>query len=220
MKGIIFQPELVGVLLERGSIQTRRIVKPQPDSGGLRWNTIVVGGHGGWTDVHGNPYTCPYGGVGDQIYVKEAHTYADVIRSQHDSDLVVVDYREHKGISIERRFCPVDEWVADEVSNWIADREVDGDGDNWRSPLFMPEWATRAKVEIANVRVERVQDITEDEAFAAGVQAPRTGPSEWGEPPEAVYEFMRLWDHINAVRGYSWESNPWVWVLDLKLVTT
>lgn len=100
----------------------------------------------------------------------------------------------------------------------------------WRPSIFMPRWASRITLEITDVRVERLQDIGESDAQAEGVK-----PELWYRPPgkseddwrslggdwDHIYYrngFANLWNEINAKCGYSWESNPWVWVISFKRV--
>jgi hypothetical protein len=78
-------------------------------------------------------------------------------------------------------------------------------------PIHMPRWASRISLEITGVRVERVQDISEADALAEGVD--RTNTSL---PGYATERFRRLWDSINAARGFGWEVNPWVWVIEFR----
>jgi len=82
----------------------------------------------------------------------------------------------------------------------------------WRPSIFMPRHASRLTLEITGVRVERVQDISEDDAKAEGVEpfAPDDGRYRIG--------YAELWDSINAKRGFGWEVNPWAWVLEFKRV--
>ena len=89
----------------------------------------------------------------------------------------------------------------------------------WKSPLFMPRWASRITLEITNVRIERVQDISEADAMAEGVWQPGQvvhadmkgfrGTTNYS----ARNQFMHTWEAINFGRGYGWNSNPWVWVI-------
>jgi hypothetical protein len=74
----------------------------------------------------------------------------------------------------------------------------------------MPRWASRILLEVIEVRVERVQEIGPSDCRAEGIGAP-----DHGLKPE----FRILWDSINAKRGFSWESNCWVWVVRFKNVT-
>jgi hypothetical protein len=77
----------------------------------------------------------------------------------------------------------------------------------------MPRWASRITLDLTDVRVERVQDISEEDARAEG--------ASYGRPPYQSSErewFSLLWDSINAKRGYGWDVNPWVWVLSFRRV--
>lgn len=84
------------------------------------------------------------------------------------------------------------------------------DGDDvgslkWRPSIFMPRWASRIDLEVTEVRVQRVQEITREDAIAEGVTT------------HDVFGFMRLWDSINGKRA-PWASYPWVWALTFKRV--
>jgi hypothetical protein len=83
----------------------------------------------------------------------------------------------------------------------------------WRSPIHMPEWASRIHLDLEDVRVERVQDIDEDDAEAEGVLV---GFDDHPEPPAATAQFRLVWDSINKKRGFGWDANPWVWVIEFK----
>jgi hypothetical protein len=88
----------------------------------------------------------------------------------------------------------------------------------------MPRWASRITLEITDIRVERVQEINnadaEQEGFAlAGLQngcpaCDTIDHSYYG----GRFHFAEYWDSLNAKRGYSWESNPWVWVVSFEVV--
>ena len=81
----------------------------------------------------------------------------------------------------------------------------------WRPARFMPRWASRITLEITSIRVERLQMITEEDAIAEGCPT-------FSRLISPVIWFSELWDSINAKRGYSWEKNPWVWVIEFKLI--
>ena len=79
----------------------------------------------------------------------------------------------------------------------------------WRPSIFMPRWASRITLEITNVRVERLHEITEEDAEKEGVSFTQYTNAN------ARFHFMELWDSINS-KKYPWESNPWVWVIEFK----
>ena len=83
----------------------------------------------------------------------------------------------------------------------------------WKSPIFMPRWASRITLEVVNVRVERVQEITDSDAYAEGIDS---SIDDILGGPHLKYKV--LWDSINAKRGYPWSSNPWVWVIEFRKV--
>jgi hypothetical protein len=83
----------------------------------------------------------------------------------------------------------------------------------WNPSIFMPRDACRIRLEITDVRVERVQSITDDDAIEEGVD--RTNTSI---PTYASRRFQKLWDSINAKRGFGWAVNPWVWVVSFRAV--
>ncbi len=72
----------------------------------------------------------------------------------------------------------------------------------WKPSIHMPRHASRMYLGIINVRIEPLQYITVREAKAEGV--------------ENLWEFVKLWDTINAKRGYPWIMNPWVWVVEFR----
>jgi len=85
----------------------------------------------------------------------------------------------------------------------------------WRSPLFMPAWAARYFIKITDVRTERLEEITEDDAQSEGV----TRPPNYSLTPHYQQWFRVLWDTINKQKGYGWDDNPWVWVYCFELAS-
>lgn len=84
---------------------------------------------------------------------------------------------------------------------------VDSDGNDlgWRPSIHMPRWASRILLEITGVSVERLKDISHEDAMAEGMA--------WDD---AVYDYSQLWESINGTG--SWDANPWVWVVEFKQV--
>lgn len=98
----------------------------------------------------------------------------------------------------------------------------------WRLSIFMPKAASRITLEITDVRVERLWDITEEDAKAEGMQKHQSGKYWRGAPHavkgtdrcmiSAIEAYKDIWNSINKKRGYSWESNPFVWCYSFKKV--
>jgi hypothetical protein len=88
-----------------------------------------------------------------------------------------------------------------------------------RPSIHMPRWASRITLEITKLRVERLQDITNTDAVAEGCQGGLdvAGYSE-RNPAEPYEGYAALWDSLNARRGYGWDVNPWVWVIEFAKV--
>ncbi len=84
----------------------------------------------------------------------------------------------------------------------------------WKPSIFMPRWASRILLEVTDVRVERVQDIREEDARADCGKEKCCEAEGHG----AIVAFHGLWDSINAKRGFGWDVNPWVWVVEFKRI--
>lgn len=129
---------------------------------------------------------CPYGVPGDLLLVRE--TWREV------SSAMMAD----GSIPSQPARCV-----------YRADRPWDGP---WRPSIHMPRWASRITLLVTGVRVERVQDITEDDAMAEGLE-PGPGPDGL---TTAKTEFWLLWDRMYSARGFGWAENPWVWVVEFR----
>jgi hypothetical protein len=135
---------------------------------------------------------CPYGQPGDQLWVRETWNCIDTGRLTQRQD-------------------------------WVRYRATDGDEMYWRPSIFMPRWASRITLKVTAVRVERVQDITNNDARLEGVAVPHPGishiPNEAGLwEQQYIVCFRALWNEINAKRGYGWDVNPWVWVVEFRKI--
>lgn len=198
--------------------QLRRVVKPQPylsGIGGIVWKEIS---HGMKTD--GKPYLgefvkhCPYGQPGDYLWVRE--TWANILFTETDCGMEcdgIVDL----GAPLVKP--PLNSnfykyGVVYRADGYEAVKEV---GERWIPSTQMPEWASRITLEITGVRVERLQDITTTDIAAEGVCP---DGRYLGEANRYRHAFEDVWYAINAKCGYSWESNPFVWVIEYKVVTT
>lgn len=109
---------------------------------------------------------------------------------------------------------------------------MDGPGCRWKPSIHMPRWASRIDLEVVSVRVERPHDISEEDAKAEGMVAGMIEPT-WDEPrslgdgysiqgmgchASPAGKFQILWIELNEKRGYGWDVNPWVWVVEFKRI--
>jgi len=149
---------------------------------------------------------CPYGQVGDRLWARETWR---------------VD-RWFNNLP-SRYWLPQPKHVIDYKATPDTTSIVSCVYGKWRPSIFMPRWASRITLEITGVRVERVQEITEEDARAEGVEKCEgfriyPQPKEFETVNDYRMGFTLLWDSLNAKRGYSWESNCWVWVINFKRV--
>lgn len=201
---ILFSTPMVRAILDGNKTQTRRIVKPQPPENDLpscpefyhpikydRYGDMIPGEkqfgiYGGGWDVK-----CPYGKPGDRLWVRETFCIGKVVAGE-DDDWYISQCKDENDIIYKEAA----------IREGIGLSEV-----TWKPSIFMPRSASRITLEITGVRVERLQDISDDDALAEGIEPGRVSH---------VLEFMELWDSINADRGYGWSTNPWVWVIEFK----
>ncbi len=146
---ILFNTEMVCGVQDGRKTHTRRVIKGNPYK--VFWNPIVVNGYGGWTDDHGRPVKCPYGKIGDRLWVRQTFT----ICSQCGKHLYKSD--NHKSRFGKDFFeCP---------ACGFNER-------GWKPSIHMPRRASRITLEITDIRVERVQDIREIDILKEGVGCP------------------------------------------------
>lgn len=213
---ILFSVEMVQAILDGRKTQTRRVVKFnnivwKHDTGQVQTHyeykacyPLPAGGFVFWSDPVGQAfsdcaykgetggYRCPYGEPGDRLWVRET-------------------WQKHNGYIYAADF------TRDELKQSII---------KWRPSIFMPRDASRITLEIVNVRVERLQDISEQDALYEGVT--RHMRTEFGYSVEESQEtfnftqarstFKLLWNSINSARGFGWDVNPWVWVVEFRLL--
>lgn len=221
---ILFSAPMVRAILNSTKTQTRRVVKPQPapnapHDGGTVWVPedglhVPVGTVGHLTVREKQGLRCPYGQPGacagcgavvdsghriggDRLYVKEAwaapHAYDHL-----PPRLIPQDARIHYAATEDRG------------------------GLLWRPSIYMPRAASRITLEITGVRVERLQDISADDAKDEGISEFIGG--WWCEHDDAEQiagmtpqeGYRHLWERINGPG--SWDANPWVWCVSFRRV--
>ncbi len=180
---IIFTGESVRAILDGRKSQTRRVMKPQPEV------------------VAHNP------SINQDVYMYKRHTwFAD---EPTKASYAPCPY----GIPGDRLWVK-ETWQDmgnnDEHGPAIVYRATMPNFEGWSSPLYMPRWASRITLEVVNVRVERVQEISHEDAIAEGLSC-------YHENYQcALSDYQELWNKLNAGRGYPWASNPWVFVIEFR----
>lgn len=186
---ILFSTPMVQAILAGRKTQTRRVVKPQPDEDGLA--KFIPSQR--WEDTGGKAYTCPYGKVGDVLWVRETWKEAPE-QATWKKYSYKADYNSH-----------------------LAQLG------KWKPSIFMPKDASRIWLKITNVSVERLQDITNKDAMSEGIESIDHGvhwrnyvPSEISCFIHPMHSFESLWTSINGED--SWNANPWVWVIEFERI--
>lgn len=227
---ILFSGPMVRAILDGTKTQTRRVVKPQPfwshylqpmwgkSPGrnpvefGEKWLWREVGPD--YPDGESDDRRCKFGVPGDRLWVKETFAPRDE-QAMNEKDKEHIFYR--------------------------ADYETKYESDGlWKPSIYMPRWASRITLEITGIRVERLQDISEADSNAEGLETvsagnfgawknyrfktshPRRGTVLTDEEHRLVgYQcpvrsYRSLWEHINGLD--SWATNPWVWVIEFRRI--
>ena len=190
---ILFSAPMVRAILDGRKTVTRRPVK----GAGLKWLEDFT------PEYVADPANslCPYGKPGDRLWVRET--------------CFINDYRQ-AGVPVEERADVDLVYRADPLPDWEGEESLI----TWRPSIHMPRWASRILLEITDVRVERLQDISRADIRAEGLQCP---PELGGDDVSPNYRdwypaaWRQLWESINGAD--SWNANPWVWVVEFKRVT-
>jgi hypothetical protein len=224
---ILFTGEMVRALLAGTKTQTRRIVKHEICANGYRYdkvsghvscysdylspgdNVIRIKDDGLVCTFHISeaPAFCPYGHVGDQLWVREAWDFIGTNMNRHGrthsvQDGVVRYQADNTQLTIETAWNNVELWMA---------RKPGG-----KPSIHMPRWASRITLEITDVRVQRLQEISEEDAKDEGV-AETIHSAGWDYERPWACGYRALWESINGPG--SWALNPWVWALTFRRVT-
>lgn len=220
-KPIIFNAEMVQAVLSGKKTQTRRVIKPQPFfcNGAFQWETPQYTNNTASHCYSGDNERferfllnyCPYGKPGDELWVRETFcigkiTGGDAIEG--GSENLFVDQTFTDKDLIYKEHC---------ISN-----NIDIDHLIWKPSIFMPRWASRIQLLIKDIRVERVCDISEEDALSEGaMHRHAVGHYGFEHDPDNIYRrnFAVLWDSINSKRGFGWNKNPWVWVVEFERIT-
>ena len=230
-RGMIFNGEMVRALLSGRKTQTRRIMKVQPKPSKSRpgdfWFSSkklesmvhvsdLAPGNSPIADYHLfiQEHCCPFGAVGDRIWVRETfqgplvHEELFEEYSAYPKKFETPEYCEYAADGgVRPEYCDLDDNLRH----------------GWRPSIHMPRWASRILLEITDVRVERLNAISEEDARAEGIID--GGCLNCGEPepcgcanpePDATDAFAYLWQSIYGQEN--WNANPWVWVISFERV--
>lgn len=228
---ILFSAPMVRAILDGRKTQTRRLVSPQPLPPVHRWECIDGHWHARgvtpgvarqycttWPD----PVGCPYGVVGDRLWVREEH-----YRFGHWEPVPGV---RTPGGRQKWKFVGDTNEVLFEAPRAFRNgcHQKDPATSAWHKRLarFMPRWASRITLEVTGVRVEQLQGLSEADALAEGFLY-MTNPygrfyravesDAWDDDPRDA--FRRIWERVNYKReGAAWASNPLVWVVGFRVL--
>lgn len=220
MKPILFNAEMVRAILNDQKTATRRVIKPQPkhvhtifgpsdeEDGKFEFlcGCIEDGLCLDWIEAVKMPYQ-----PGDVLYVRETWQYA-------------FDLNEYDQIIEEtgRYFYAADDPVP--FNDWIMPDGTHRDAMPWRPSIHMPKAAARLFLQVTDVRVERLQDITPVGLRMEGIQvSPIFDAWDCEMSPEAMrrFEFERIWDNTikkKDITRFGWNANPWVWVIEFERI--
>lgn len=221
---ILFSAPMVRALLAGTKTQTRRTIKIRgvelydhavhgPRYREVDRDGLVCGG--GPFDPKDWLARCPYGVPGDTLWVRETWQAQQHFDWASPTQIGEAFAEEHGD-----PWCPI---------RYVSDGKCEGSVEQWQeSPLgktrvsiHMPRWASRLSLRITDVRVERLNEISEADAFAEGVVLADGGGCEvigvdalW--QPTARGAYRVLWERING--DGSWAENPWVWVVSFEII--
>jgi hypothetical protein len=186
---ILFSGPMVKAILEGRKTMTRRVAAVTDEGCKPGFITPTCGFVPRKVAEHAT--YCPYGRPGDHLWVRE--TWVDL----RGMGVTYLEDGEPCNIA----------YAADTKPGSDGDKARIAYGIKWKPSIFMPRTASRITLEITNVRVERLQNITEEDAEQEGVAS----------NVACLIEFHKLWESING-KKYPWASNPWVWVIEFKRV--
>ncbi|WP_172792925.1 hypothetical protein [Dehalococcoides mccartyi] len=227
--------EMVRAILDGKKTQTRRVIKIpcyysawQIDNA-VPHNSINNDGycylkilHDEDSDNAGGRIHCPYGTIGDRLWVKETfQTFRKDTAEEANNKFIAGQNLKSVNDLIEWGHMPSGHGelgilYAADFGSWAYN--TDSDLKPWKSSIFMPRKYSRILLEITEIRVQRIQDISEPDAQAEGTKY--FGDIDYSRGITYRKRYSELWDKINAKRGHEWANNDWVWGIEFKKVET
>lgn len=235
---ILFNAEMVKAILSGRKTQTRRTMKVQPILNGNFYEVYGAGWSKGIKSVpavygHSLSQNCPIGAVGDQLWVRETW---GVVSNDFDDNGIMIDWVPDRPATAIHEM-PFGRgyysghaiYAADGSFTWGDDDGYEDGRSCWKPSIHMPRRASRIDLLITGVRIERLNDISEEDSRAEGVgsavwfAAKGVPEDEWTSLGDHgalrashINSFATLWESIYGEE--SWAANPWVWVIEFKRV--
>jgi hypothetical protein len=208
---IIFSTAMVRAILDGKKTQTRRVVSPiqvpyklDEPIGEDTWAAVAQNSvrygfcvFGKTAESVAKQTFCPICSVGDRLYVREAWAKLEDNTNNNIKGMV---YRASE----------IDFYGNDDEHIWADDIK-------WKPSIHMPKKNTRIWLEVTGVRCTRLQDISAMDCIAEGIER-STAIDVHDRTVEEINKYREVWDSLNAKRGYGWDKNPWVWVIEFKKV--
>lgn len=181
--GVLFKPEMIQAIMEGRKTMTRRVIKPQPEE----------------YEIDGQK----------MFHYSDSHTFIQMSMEYIDDSLFGIPCRYSVGdlMYVKEAVFELDE--PDCIGKYLY-KSMGDTADKWQSPLFMPKKAARIWLEITDIGVERLQEISMEDCVKEGCG----GSGGWEYSPDQ--QFQDLWESINGKE--SWESNPFVWCISFKRI--
>lgn len=231
---IIFSGESVRAILDGRKTQTRRVFKFRCAPYGqhqehFEWRQVVqipdtfewifwdhfFTDHEEFTQKAykpGDGVKCPYGVPGDRLWVRE--TWAKILEREWDwesEELSEVPFHyEYRADLVAGSTDYPGSWPSCEACG-------NPEAPKWKPSIHMPRLASRINLEITKIRVERLLDISDDDALAEGVTKEQVD-KDYYNGPNPIGAYLDLWDSLNAKRGLPSIANPWVFVIEFRRI--
>ena len=204
MKPILFNTDMVRAILEGRKTVTRRVVKPQPPNA----HDILD------FDEEDNSFDFLCGMIADNCFIDFAYT-------------AKAPYRPGDILYVRETWCKTDcfglqdGYVYKANDNSIL--EQTGFIPKWRPSIHMPREAARIFLRVESVRVERLQNVTDEQAKKEGAEEWLVASTrDWDKNPDYILSFRYIWNHTvkKEYRAlYGWDANPWVWVIEFERIS-
>lgn len=196
---ILFSGPMVRELLEGRKTQTRRVMKFNA-AGRAQYS-----GHQWHPDDPNVVKACPYGQPGDLLWVRETwcgkvNPESGIVEYNGDGNTYPIWYRADG-----------DEIVAVDDDGCVAFNKDGSEKSPWKPSIHMPRWASRLTLKVTDVRVQRLQDISQEDTVAEGMPAETNGFLH-----HTIADYRRLWGQLHGPD--SWDANPWCWCLTFEVI--